>query len=464
MALTQRPAGREQEAIARQVAAMEQELSEGGDSALIRLCQRLDGVSLVPGQFAVEPQFWREAWQGLDCGLQTALQTALHNIALFHRSELPRRAEEAVETSKGVHCWREFRAIESVGLYIPGGSAPLFSTMLMLGVPAIIAGCRRIVFCSPPIRPERGVPYDPERSLYAAPEMLACMELLNRFAENVAAEQGRETSELQYFQIGGAQAIFAMTYGAFVGSKVGSETDPEADSQGRCGLPAVAKIFGPGNSYVTEAKLRASRRVAVDMPAGPSEVLVIAEEGQNPAVIAADLLAQAEHGPSSQVLLVSPSAGLLGRVGAEVERQAAQLHRATEVSGTLAGSYLVQTETLEQAVAFSNAYAPEHLILAVDNYRALLPQVINAGSVFCGPHASESFGDYASGTNHTLPTSGFGRSFSGVNTESFGRWLTFQSVSEEGLRELGPTVELLAEREQLQAHKNAVTVRLQQLK
>ncbi len=453
--LCSRPASREQEVLARQqVAAIERELLADGAAALSRFSTRFDGVELRPEQFCIPPGLWREAWESLDSELQSALQTALQNIARFHRSELPHRSEPPVQTSPGVHCWREFRAIESVGLYIPGGSAPLFSTMLMLGVPAIIAGCRQIAFCSPPLNPRRiesVAPYDPERGAHAAAEMLGCMELLRRFAQAEARESDRKSnksvaSRLQYFQVGGAQAILGLAYG------------PDIASEQRFPLPAVAKIFGPGNCYVTEAKLRALRRVAIDMPAGPSEVLIIAEAGQDPEVLAADLLAQAEHGPSSQVLLLSPCGELLLRSEAAVLRQAEELPR--EVSRALEGSYLIETEDLDQALAFSNAYAPEHLILAVNDYEALLPRIVNAASVFCGPRASESFGDYASGTNHTLPTAGFARSHSGVNTQSFGRWLSFQSVSPEGLQQLGPTVELLAAREQLHAHRNAVAVRM----
>ncbi len=459
-ALTRRPVSRQNDEIGRQVAAVEQLVHEGGDAALCELSQRFDDVELHPAQLAVDPRHWEQAWDELDTRLQAALRTALHNIAQFHHSELPQRVQEAVETSTGIHCWREFRPIETVGLYIPGGSAPLFSTMLMLGVPAILAGCRQIAFCSPPLNARRGpacVPWAPERGVHAAVEMLGCMELLRQFSRQEAAQDeksgrgrgnGAPAAQLQYFQVGGAQAIFALAH----------------EREAGCSLPQVAKIFGPGNPYVTEAKLRVSRRVAIDMPAGPSEVLVIAEAGQNAAIVAADLLAQAEHGPSSQVLLASPAAELLRDVKAEVERQTALLPRAHEIAGTLAHSYLLHTRDLAEAIAFSNAYAPEHLILAVDDYGPLLPQIINAGSVFCGPHASESFGDYASGTNHTLPTAGFARSHSGVDTASFGRWLTFQSVSKAGLRQLGPSVELLAEHEQLEAHKNAVTLRLRQLK
>ncbi len=457
-ALVRRPASLEQETIAKQVASLEQEFLQGGDIALQELGQRFDHVDLTPQQFAIERPLWREAWQELGNSLKEALQVALHNIAKFHLSELPQRNEPVVETTKGVYCWREFRSIEAVGLYIPGGSAPLFSTMLMLGVPAIIAGCRQIVFCSPPNNlPNsskcRG-PYAPERSVYAAQEMLACMELLCQFGEQWVAQHQASVEtpypmvkpELQYFQVGGAQAIFALAYGTALGS-----------------VPAVHKIFGPGNPYVTQAKLRMSRHVAIDMLAGPSEVLVIADEHACPTIVAADLLAQAEHGPHSQVLLLSPCKKLLRMVQAELNQQKALLPRSREIQSTLGNSYLIETQNLSQAIAFSNAYAPEHLILAIEDYQPLLPQIRNAGSVFCGPHACESFGDYASGTNHTLPTSGFARSCSGVNTESFGRWLTFQNVSEQGLRALGPNVELLAAREQLQAHKNAVTLRLQQL-
>ena len=369
----------------------------------------------------------------------------------------------------GVHCWREFRAIESVGLYIPGGSAPLFSTMLMLGIPAIIAGCRQIVFCSPPVSLERGAPYAPQEGIYAPQEMLACMELLYQFSCQLNAKLAIHDSkrkigtvpDLQYFQVGGAQAIFAMAYGC-PATCVPTQTYGESLYR----IPKVAKIFGPGNTYIAEAKRKISHQVAIDMLAGPSEVLIIADKENTPTdikIIAADLLAQAEHGPDSQVILVSPNAAMLRQVETEVTRQAALLPRAQTIEQTLSNSYLIETNCLNEALEFSNLYAPEHLILAMEDYHALLPQIVNAGSVFCGRNASESFGDYASGPNHTLPTSGFSRSGSGVHTGSFGRWLTFQSVTAEGLRKLGPTVELLATQELLHAHKNAVTMRLKQL-
>ena len=454
-ALFQRPAQNtaEQRAVTEQVAQIEAQLL--GDNlqikneALRRLCLRLDGAEPL----ALGPDLWRRAWAGLDGALQAALERALANIARFHESQLPRRREAVIETESGVCCHREFRAIEAVGLYVPGGSAPLFSTMLMLGVPAIIAGCQKIIFCSPP----SAQPCEP--GAYAAQEMLACMDLLRRFAEKFTQEETAKQAEntktaappkavpsLQYFQIGGAQAIFAMAYGALEG----------ADTP----IPQVAKIFGPGNAYVTEAKLRASRYVSIDMPAGPSEVLVIADREQNPAFLAADLLSQAEHGPGSQVLLLSPSAALLREVEAEVERQREALPRMESIRAALKESCLIETQDIAEALAFSNAYAPEHLLLALRDSEARLPQIVNAGSVFCGPLAAESFGDYASGTNHTLPTAGFARSCSGLGVQSFGRWMSVQSVSPKGLAALGPTVELLAEREQMQAHKNAITLRL----
>ena len=437
-ALLRRPAqnATEQRAVAEQVAQIEAQLL--GDNlqikneALLRLCLRLDGAEpLVLG-----PDLWQRAWAGLDGALQAALERALANIARFHKSQLPQHCEAVIETESGVYCHREFRAIEVVGLYVPGGSAPLFSTMLMLGVPAIIAGCQKIIFCSPPYAPGG-----------ACAEMSACMDLLRRFAERFYEEQKNRTEKpptLQYFQIGGAQAIFAMAHGA----------DTPVP------IPQVAKIFGPGNAYVTEAKLRASRYVSIDMPAGPSEVLVIADREQNPAFLAADLLSQAEHGPGSQVLLLSPSARLLREVEAEVERQAEVLPRIEPIRAALKESCLIETQDITEALAFSNAYAPEHLLLALRDSQARLPQIVNAGSVFCGPLTAESLGDYASGTNHTLPTAGFARSCSGLGVQSFGRWMSVQSVSPEGLAALGPTVELLAEREHMQAHKNAITLRL----
>lgn len=413
---------------------IEMEILRRGDEALRSYSRRFDRVEL--GELLVPEAAGGQALAELPAELTRAMQRALDNIARFHGAEIQTRDPEPVETSPGVRCWRAFRPIETVGLYIPGGSAPLFSTALMLGVPALLAGCRNLVFCSPPHPDHPGA----EQGIFAAPVILGALALLRKFA----AENGLQ-SRISLYQVGGAQAVFAM-------------------ARSCSSIPAVDKIYGPGNQYVTEAKIAVSDRVAIDMPAGPSEILIIADSGQNPAVLAADLLAQAEHGPDSQVLLASTCRKTLDLVEHEVLEQSRTLPRRREIQQTLKNSHAVLCPTLEDAVRLSNGYAPEHLLLAVDQFEPLLPQIQNAGSVFCGPLASESFGDYASGTNHTLPTGGFARSYSGLNVQSFGRWITFQQVLPEGLRDLGPTVEILAGAERLQAHKNAVTKRLQQIR
>ena len=318
---------------------------------------------------------------------------------------------------RGVSCWRESRAIERVGLYIPGGTAVLPSTFLMLGIPAQLAGCKEIVVCSPPQK-------DGKTNCFLA----YCAQLL-----------GIE----KIFLVGGAQAIAAMAFG--------TES-----------VPKVYKIFGPGNRYVTQAKQQvlASGVTAIDMPAGPSEVLVIADETANPAFVASDLLAQAEHGTDSQAILISTSADLIEKTSKQIELQLNDLPRKDIAAQAIANSYAVLVENKTQAMAFSNTYAPEHLILATDDFQELIPLIINAGSVFLGNLTPESAGDYASGTNHTLPTSGFAKAYSGVSIDSFIKKITFQQISPQGLAAIGPTVEILAAAEGLQAHKNAITIRL----
>ncbi|MDF3078546.1 MAG: histidinol dehydrogenase [Sphingobacteriaceae bacterium] len=344
-----------------------------------------------------------------------ALQTAYNNIYTFHKTQL--KEEAKVETMPGVSCWRENRAIERVGLYIPGGTAVLPSTFLMLGIPARIAGCKEIVVCSPP-----------QKSGSINGFIAYCATLLG--IENI-------------YLVGGAQAVAAMAYGT-------------------ASIPKVDKIFGPGNQYVTMAKtiIQSTTQTAIDMPAGPSEVLVIADESANPAFVAADLLAQAEHGPDSQAVLVSTSEKLIEKTVAEVENQLRVLPRRDIAAKAIENSYAVLTGTLDEAMDFSNRYAPEHLILQTDNWQALTGKIVNAGSVFLGHLTPESVGDYASGTNHTLPTSAYARSYSGVSVDSFIKKITFQHITADGIRNLGPTVEILAELEGLQAHKNAVSVRL----
>ncbi|WP_313367386.1 histidinol dehydrogenase [Sphingobacterium mizutaii] len=343
-----------------------------------------------------------------------ALEIAFQNIHKFHQTQLKR--ERTVETMPGVKCWREVRPIEKVGLYIPGGSAVLPSTLLMLGVPARIAGCKEIVVCSPP-----------QNNGKINGFVAYCLKLL-------------QINKI--YLVGGAQAIAAMAYG--------TET-----------IPKVNKIFGPGNQFVTKAKslIQGLTDVSIDMPAGPSEVLVIADESCNPAYVAADLLAQAEHGIDSQAILVATSNTITEAVQAELKKQLEVLPRKELAEKAMQNSYMLVADTLQEAMDFSNQYAPEHLILETNEWKTLINRVLNAGSVFLGHLTPESAGDYASGTNHTLPTSGFAKSYSGVSVDSFVKKITFQHISEEGLQQIGSTVEVLAELEGLHAHKNAVSIR-----
>ncbi len=343
-----------------------------------------------------------------------ALEIAFQNIHKFHQTQLKR--ERTVETMPGVKCWREVRPIEKVGLYIPGGSAVLPSTLLMLGVPARIAGCKEIVVCSPP-----------QNNGKINGFLAYCLKLL-------------QINKI--YLVGGAQAIAAMAYG--------TET-----------IPMVNKIFGPGNQFVTKAKslIQGLTDVSIDMPAGPSEVLVIADGSCNPAYVAADLLAQAEHGIDSQAILVATSNTITEAVQAELKKQLEVLPRKELAEKAMQNSYMLVADTLQEAMDFSNQYAPEHLILETNEWKTLINRVLNAGSVFLGHLTPESAGDYASGTNHTLPTSGFARSYSGVSVDSFVKKITFQHISEEGLQQIGSTVEILAELEGLHAHKNAVSIR-----
>lgn len=347
-----------------------------------------------------------------------ALEIAFNNIHRFHQRQAIR--EKKVETAPGVTCWREMRPIERVGLYIPGGTAVLPSTFLMLGVPARIAGCKEIVICTPP-----------QPSGEINPYLAYCARLLQID---------------RIYLTGGAQAIAAMAYGT------GS-------------IPKVDKIFGPGNPYVTMAKqlVQSSTLTAIDMPAGPSEVLVIADETSDPEFVAADLLAQAEHGADSRAILVSTHAGLIEKVQATLPRQLSQLGRKKYALKALEASFALKCTDMGQAFDFSNRYAPEHLIVALDDAESMTRSIQNAGSVFLGRLCPESMGDYASGTNHTLPTSGYARAYSGVSLDSFVKKLTFQQISREGLQYLGPTVEILADIESLQAHKHAVSIRLNSL-
>lgn len=384
----------------------------GGDKALRDYELQFDRVQL--DSLAVSPEELAAASDLVPAELKSAIDRAAANIRKFHGSQLPSLSK--VETAPGVVCWQKAVPITSVGLYIPGGTAPLFSTVLMLAIPARTAGCQEIVLCTPPGPDGRVNP----AILYAAQ-----VAGVNRF-----------------FKLGGSQAIAAMAYG--------TES-----------VPKVSKIFGPGNPYVTAAKQIVSLKdVAIDMPAGPSEVEVIADENANPAYVAADLLSQAEHGRDSQVLLLTTSQSLMDRVESEVGRQLALLPRQDIAASALEHSRLVLLENNDQIIEMTNRYAPEHLIIQTSDYMELAGRVVNAGSVFLGPYSPESAGDYASGTNHTLPTSGYAKAYSGVNIDSFMRKITFQELSENGLQALGPVIETMAAAETLDAHKNAVTIRL----
>ncbi len=414
-ALQRRSLADTQTEVLARAAAIFDDVTHRGDAALLAYAAELDGA---PGltDLRVSAEEMAAGAAQVPPALQAAIRQALHNIEVFHAAQRPPAQEAEVETMLGVRCWRRAVPVERVGLYVPGGSAPLFSTLLMLGVPARLAGCRQVVVCTPP---GRGTGLVAPAILFAA----------------------RELGLTTIIKAGGAQAVAALTVGT-------------------ASVPAVDKIFGPGNRYVTAAKqLAAQRGVAIDMPAGPSEVLVIADASAHPAFVAADLLSQAEHGPDSQVILLTDSEQLLEQVQAEIARQLLDLPRAE-----LARQALVESRTLlladaAQLLAFSNQYAPEHLILAVADPVAYAAGVINAGSVFMGHYTPESVGDYASGTNHTLPTSGYARAYSGVSLDSFYKKITFQQLTPAGLAALAPTVEAMAEAEGLTAHARAVSVR-----
>ncbi|HVS90755.1 MAG TPA: histidinol dehydrogenase [Mucilaginibacter sp.] len=392
-----------------------QNVRTNGDQALLEYAAKFDKVELT--SLTIEKEELEQLSSTIAPEQKKALQTAYNNIYKFHQSQL--RSEDKVETMPGVTCWRELRPIEKVGLYIPGGTAVLPSTFLMLGIPAQIAGCREIVVCSPPQKDGK----------------------VNGYIAYVSQLLGIE----KVYLTGGAQAIAAMAYG--------TES-----------IPKVDKIFGPGNQYVTKAKtiIQSTTNTAIDMPAGPSEVLVIADDSAVAEFVAADLLAQAEHGVDSQSILVTTSRDIAEKASAEVERQLKELPRAAIAQKAIDNSYIVLANNLDEAMDFSNAYAPEHLILATANWQQLTAGIINAGSVFLGNWTPESAGDYASGTNHTLPTSAYARAYSGVSVDSFVKKITFQHISPEGIRNIGPAVETLAELEGLKAHRNAVSVRLKQ--
>ena len=383
-----------------------------GDKAIKEFTATFDKVEV--NRLKVSEKEFEEAEKAVSKELKSAIRLAKNNIEKFHDSQ--RLEKQIIETAKGVECWQEARAIEKVGLYVPGGTAPLFSTVLMLGVPAQIAGCKEVILCSPPNKEGK-----------IANEILYAAKLVGVSA---------------VYKVGGIQAIAGLVYG--------TET-----------IPQVYKIFGPGNQYVTAAKQQAFLEgVAIDMPAGPSELLVVADETSIPAFVASDLLSQAEHGVDSQVVCVADSERLLDEIIVEVEQQVVDLPRKKIALKALKNSKFIVIDSVGDSIDFINEYAPEHLILVVKDENIYLDKIINAGSVFIGNYTPESVGDYASGTNHTLPTNGFAKAFSGVNLDAFVKKITFQKISKKGIKNIGSEIELMAEAEQLQAHKNAVTLRL----
>ena len=393
-----------------------QEVKSKGDQAIVDYTLKFDKVKL--NAFTVSEAEYTRAESVVAAPLKEAIQLARENIKTFHSAQQTQTV--SVETQPGVLCWQEKRPIEKVGLYIPGGTAPLFSTLLMLAVPAQIAGCKEIVLCTPP---------DANGSI---PDVILYTAQL--------------CGVTQIFKVGGIQAIAALTFG--------TET-----------IPKVYKIFGPGNQYVTAAKQMATQhQVAIDMPAGPSELLVVADQSANPAYVASDLLSQAEHGADSQVILVTTFPALMDQVRIEITAQLEALPRKEIAQQAMVNSRMIAFETDEQAIAFINQYGPEHYIVCMENETLYVDQITNAGSVFIGNFTPESAGDYASGTNHTLPTNGYAKQYSGVNLDSFLKQMTFQKISAKGIQAIGPAIELMADAEGLQAHKNAVTLRLNDLK
>ncbi len=397
------------------VQAILNEIKSDGDSALRKYTLQFDGFQL--DSILVSESEISEAEKLVSPELKDAIALAAKNISIFHSAQ--KHNINKIETTTGVTCWQKSVGIEKVGLYIPGGTAPLFSTVLMLAIPAQIAGCKEVILCSPPDKRGKINP----AILYAA----------------------KIAGVTQIYKLGGVQAIGAMAFG--------TETVPE-----------TYKIFGPGNQFVMAAKqLVGMNTVAIDMPAGPSEVLVLADETSNPEFVASDLLSQAEHGADSQVVLLSNNIKTVEKIKAEINIQIEKLPRKEIALKALANSILIVLENEKERIDLINEYAPEHLILNVQNYSGISEQVINAGSVFLGKFTPESAGDYASGTNHTLPTNGWARSYSGVNLDSFQKKITFQEITKEGIKNIGPAIELMAAAEQLEAHKNAVTLRLTKL-
>ena len=398
------------------VKPMLSEIKKSGLSAALKYAKQFDNFE--GEEILVSQEEFDEAESKLDNKVKKALKTAADNIKKFHIQQFPK--SYSVETMNGVNCTREYRAIENVGLYIPGGSAVLPSTMLMLAIPAMIAGCKRVVACSPAKNGKINAPL-----LYAA----------------------KLCGVKDFYKLGGAQAVGLMAYG---------------DKQ----ISRVNKIFGPGNQFVTAAKLLVSidsAGCAIDMPAGPSEVLVIADDKANPSFVAADLLSQAEHGADSQVVLVTTSAQIAESIQTEIEKQLNELPRKDIAQKALENSFVLLVDKIENAIQFSNTYAPEHLIINIEKAESIVPKIINAGSVFVGQYSPESVGDYASGTNHSLPTYGYAKTYGGVTVEMFMKSMTFQNLSKEGLLNISETVETLAEVESLDAHKNAVIVRRKEI-
>ncbi len=391
------------------------DVQKNGGTAVSKYTSIFDGVTLT--NFKITEEEIQKASTLVSNELKNAIREAANNIQQFHQSQ--KENFEKIETTSGVFCWRESRAIETIGIYIPGGTAPLFSTVLMLAIPAKIAGCKNIILCSPP---DKNGTINPA-ILYAA----------------------QVTGVTEIYKIGGIQAIAALTFG----------TDE---------IPKVSKLFGPGNQYVTAAKHYAQQLgIAIDMPAGPSELLVIADETSDPEFVASDLLSQAEHGGDSQVILVTNSEEIVSKVTKAIAFQKAQLPRVSIVEKALENSRAIVFDSIQTGIQFSNFYAPEHLILVVDDAENSIPFIENAGSVFIGNYSCESAGDYASGTNHTLPTNGYAKNYSGVSLDSFVKKITFQKITKLGIQNLGKTIEIMAEAEQLIAHKNAVSIRLKKL-
>ena len=385
------------------------------DKALFAMAQKYDNAKI--DNLKVSEEEINSALKNIDPALKKAIDLARKNITKFHQSQIVK--EEIVETTKGVTCWRKTIAIEKVGLYIPGGSAPLFSSILMLGIPAKIAQCKEIIICTPANKEGK--------------------------IDNALLYTAATIGIRNIYKVGGSQAIAAMAYGTQ-------------------SVPAVNKIFGPGNQYVTEAKrLIQKDGIAIDMPAGPSEVLIIADETSVPAFIAADLLAQAEHGPDSQVMLLSNKQEVIDKTLKALDVQLVNLPRQDIATRALRNSKAILLDSIQDCIAFSNEYAPEHLIIATEKLIDYIGDIQNAGSVFLGNYSCESAGDYASGTNHTLPTNGYAKNYSGVSLDSFVKKITFQRLSREGLSNIGPSIEKMASAEQLYGHKNAVTIRLEKL-